>query len=242
MHLRPWKHISKDYRPLALTAGEQALFAEVACWKAVQLEDAMRRHAWHDIVNMVAFDELYPVPTLLGTCLMLGPGGRARAGLRPDNRPSVDTVMNAAYMALAVQTLIGEGWMFKRVSERGRGHYLMTDPEGRDWTVLGQARGYTSRTLRRVVRELRVPAVVRAEGILIFTPDRRATYGVVRRNAGLVQARHFKPPQLALARRRAHRERQDPLLRQTNLSLGTQPQERPAPAERRAGGRSPKVA
>lgn len=209
MDLKRWTHIGKSHRPVPLSSSEYALWAAVARWRALLLKDVRLEHDDRVIISLMALDELYLVPTLVGTCVMLGPAGRARAGQRPDNRPSVDSVMNAAYMARAVADLKREGWLFKRVSERGRGHYLMTDNQGRDWTVIGQARGYTPRTLRRIIRELRVPSVIRGDGILIVTPDQRRTYGVARKNDGLIEVRTLKLAQLE--RRRSHREAVDPI-------------------------------
>lgn len=207
-HLSPWPHIRRDHRLAPLTEPQSALWRHVHRWRALLMRDLPDTLPDEDVDHLIRLGELYLLPTPIGDCLMLGPAGRARAGQRPDNRSSVDSVMNAAYMARAVGLLLNEGWLFHGLAPRGCRHYLMTDPDGRDWTVLGQARGYSPRTLRRLVRNLRGPAMLRGNGILIFTPDRRYTYGVARRHSGLVEVRHLTAG--LRAQRRSQREADTP--------------------------------
>lgn len=181
IELAPWPHVPKTWIPPKLDQNSLELHRLVHAWRALRLVDALAAFDTGVIGRMVREGELYLHPTLLGPCVILGPQGRARAGQRPDNRPGTDAVMNAAYMAHAISLLAAdEGWSY--IGMEGRSVHLMDDADGQRWMIIGQARGHTARTLRRLIKPLRYRATIRDERILIVTPDRRRSQSIERKN------------------------------------------------------------
>jgi len=194
----PATHVPRGLRP-----AEQEVHDLIFQWGALRLVDLVQACARGVIASLVDEGELYLHPTLIGPCVILGPWGLARAGKRASARPSTDSVMNSAYMAHAVSILVSDDrWSF--VARTGRSQYLLDDAQGQRWTVIGQARGHTARTLRRLIKPLRYHATIHDEHILIVTPDRRRARSIALKNPR-VSVLHLR--MLRHVQRRSLRER-----------------------------------
>lgn len=214
--LQPWVHVPAGTHLGHLSAPEQRVHDLLRAWRALRLVDLLQATTPQLLRSLMARHEIYLHPTLLGPCVILGPMGRVRAGKRADNRPSTNSVMDDAYMAHAVSLLVAEhGWQFL---ERRKKRYLMDTAEGHTCVVIGQSRGHTARSLRRIVKPLLFEAARDDLHVLIVTPDRRRTMSTEGKSSR-IQVMHLR--MLRHIQRRALREQND-LLEQAEKRRATQ--------------------
>ncbi|OLV17217.1 hypothetical protein [Deinococcus marmoris] len=171
---------------LALTPPQQEAFAAVLDWRGLFEADALLLATPADVATLLTAELLHRYPMSWGPVLVPGPAGLVRVGRSAHNRPSPDSAADHAYVARAISWLQSErDWVYEGL--RRRNLHVLRAPDGVPYYVCGRARGYSSRSLWRLIGQYRLELSQAQGRLVIFTPDLRRTRCVEAANSWCVE-------------------------------------------------------